>query len=184
MKIIATGVMLGVLTAVTGCQTMNNMGDRMGMHGMKADLNDAQIISVLHTANMGEITQGQIALQKAQRTQVKSFAQKMVTEHTQNDQKGKAIAANAGMTPQSNPISMKLQKDSDEIVMKLNKADAKDFDKTYINSQVKVHKMVLETIDKKLLPNAKNSDLRNHLMMTRAAVAMHLQLAEQLENAM
>ena len=79
---------------------------------------------------------------------------------------------------------MKLQKDSDNVVMKLNKADAKDFDKTYMESQVKVHKMVLETIDKKLIPNAQHPDLRNHLTMTRAAVAMHLQMAEQLSDSL
>ena len=48
--------------------------------------------------------------------------------------------------------------------MKLNKEDAKDFDKTYIDCQVKVHKMVLKTIDDKLLPNAHSAGLRNHLV--------------------
>ena len=183
MKIIATGALLGVLVAMTGCQSMKDMHDGDGMHMMKAKMSDAQILSVLHTANMGEISQGQIALQKAQRADVKNFAQRMVSEHTDNDQKGQALLASANMTPQANHLSMKLQKDSDEIVMKLNKADAKDFDETYMENQVKVHKMVLETIDKKLIPNAQHPDLRNHLTMTRAAVAMHLQLAEQISDS-
>lgn len=180
MKTLATGVLVGILAAVTGCQSMDNMHHAGMHHDMKAKLNDAQIVSVLHTANMGEITQGQIALQKAQRAQVRSFAQQMVAEHTQNDQKGQAWAASMAMTPQANHVSMKLQEASDDVVMKLNKASAQDFDKTYMESQVKVHKMVLQTIDKKLLPSAQSADLRNHLTMTRAAVTMHLQMAEQI----
>ncbi|TEU25533.1 DUF4142 domain-containing protein [Alkanindiges illinoisensis] len=184
MKNIATGALLGVLVAMTGCQSMDGMHDGDGTHMMKAKMSDAQILSVLHTANMGEISQGQIAVQKAQRADVRNFAQRMVSEHTDNDQKGKALLASANMAPQNNHLSMKLQKDSNDVVMKLNKADAKDFDKTYMESQVKVHKMVLETIDKKLIPNAQHPDLRNHLTMTRAAVAMHLQMAEQLVDSL
>jgi putative membrane protein len=193
MKIAATGVLLGILAVSTGCQNMDHMMGKKPHHGMmdmkhkmdmKHQLNDAQIMSVLSTANMGEITQGQIALQKAQRAEVRSFAQKMVTEHTANDQMGQALAARLGVTPQANPISMKLKKESDDVVMKLNKADAKDIDKDYIHSQVKVHKMVLETIDKKLLPSAQNAELRTLLTQTRGAVAMHLQMAEQLKDMM
>ena len=183
MKNIATGALLGVLVAMTGCQSMDGMHDGDGMHMMKAKISDAQILTVLHTANMGEISQGQIALQKAQRADVRNFAQRMVTEHTDNDQKGKVLLTSANMAPQNNHLSMKLQKDSDDVLMKLNKASAKDFDKTYMESQVKVHEMVLETIDKKLIPNAQHPDLRNHLTMTRAAVAMHLQMAEQIEDS-
>lgn len=187
MKIAATGVLLGILAVSTGCQNMDHMMGKKPHHGMmdmKHKLNDAQIMSVLSTANMGEITQGQIALQKAQRAEVRSFAQKMVTEHTANDQMGQALAARLGVTPQANPITMKLKKESDDVVMKLNKADAKDIDKDYIHSQVKVHKMVLETIDKKLLPSAQNAELRTLLTQTRGAVAMHLQMAEQLKDMM
>jgi putative membrane protein len=167
-----------------GKKPHHGMMDMKHKMDMKHQLNDAQIMSVLSTANMGEITQGQIALQKAQRAEVRSFAQKMVTEHTANDQMGQALAARLGVTPQANPISMKLKKESDDVVMKLNKADAKDIDKDYIHSQVKVHKMVLETIDKKLLPSAQNAELRTLLTQTRGAVAMHLQMAEQLKDMM
>lgn len=181
MKTLVTGVLVGALFAVTGCSNMMDKTESVMSHMHKATLNDAQIMAVLNTANMGEISQGQIALQKAQNAQVKSFAQKMVTDHTNNYQKGQALGARLGVTPQNNEISIKLKKDSDDVVMKLNKADGKNFDKEYIDSQVKVHKMVLKTIDDKLLPNAQNAELRNLLAQTRPAIAMHLQTAEQLQ---
>ncbi len=181
MKILAAGALVGVLAAVTGCSSMMDKTESVMSHMHKATLSDAEIMSVLNTANMGEISQGQIALQKAQNAQVRNFAQKMVTDHTNNYQKGQALGARLGVTPQNNDVSMKLKKDSDDVVMKLNKADMKNFDKEYMDSQVKVHKMVLKTIDDKLLPNAQNAELRNLLTQTRPAIAMHLQMAEQLQ---
>ena len=181
MKVLAAGTLVGILAAVTGCSSMADKTESVMSHMHNATLSDAEIMSVLSTANMGEISQGQIALQKAQHIQVKNFAQKMVTDHTDNNQKGQALGARLGITPQNNDISMKLKKDSDDIIMKLNKVDMKDFDKEYMDSQVKIHKMVLKTIDDKLLPNAQNAELRNLLVQTRPAIAMHLQMAEQLQ---
>ncbi|EET82203.1 hypothetical protein ACIRA0001_2930 [Acinetobacter radioresistens SK82] len=49
---------------------------------------------------------------------------------------------------------------------------------------MEVHRKVLMVIDKKLIPNAKNSDLKNMLVQTRSAVATHLQMAEQMVSMM
>ncbi|XID74924.1 DUF4142 domain-containing protein [Alkanindiges sp. WGS2144] len=182
MKKIATGVLLGAMVVVTGCSSMAEKTENMMSHLHKTQLNDAEIMSVLNTANMGEISQGQIALQKAQNVQVKNFAKKMVTEHTNNYQKGQALGSRLGITPQNNEVSTKLKKDSDDVVNKLNKTDIKDFDKEYIDSQIKVHKMVLKTIDDKLLPNAQNAELRTLLTQTRPTIAQHLQMAELIKN--
>ena len=184
MKVLATGALMGILAVATGCSSMMDKTESAMSKMHKMELNDAQIVSVLNTANMGEITQGQIGIQRAMHPSVKAFAQKMINQHTANDQKTTAWAASAGITAQTNDISMKLKKESDDIVMKLNKEDAKDFDKTYIDCQVKVHKMVLKTIDDKLLPNAHSADLRNHLVATRAAVAGHLMEAEMVMKMM
>ncbi len=181
MKVLATGALMGILAVATGCSSMMDKTESAMSKMHKMELNDAQIVSVLNTANMGEITQGQIAVQRSMNPTVKAFAQKMINEHTANDQKTKAWAASAGITAQANDISMKLKKESDDIVMKLNKEDAKDFDKTYIDCQIKVHKMVLKTIDDKLIPNAQSADLRNHLVATRAAVSGHLMQAEMMK---
>ena len=90
----------------------------------------------------------------------------------------------ANVMAHTSDINRKLKKESDGLMMKLNKEDAKDFDKTYIDCQVKVHKMVLKTIDDKQLPNAHSTDLRNHLVATRAAVAGHLMDAEMVMKMM
>ena len=45
----------------------------------------------------------------------------MINEHTANDQKTTAWAASAGITAQTNDISMELKKESYGLIMKLNK---------------------------------------------------------------
>ena len=184
MKFLVTSVLVGALTALTGCNTMMNEKHAMMSAMHKMELNDAQLVSVLHTANMGEITQGQIAMQRGTHPSIKDFAKKMVEQHTANDQTTTAWAASATISPQNNAVSTALKQESDDMVMKLNKEDAKNFDKTYIEGQIKVHKLVLKTIEDKLLPNVHSADLRNHLVATRAAVAGHLMEAEMIMKMM
>lgn len=181
MKIIVASVILGMLTAFTGCSgsMMNKDHPMMGMHNM--DLSDAEVLSILATANAGEITQAQTALPKLQTSQAKVFAQKMVDDHSANDQEAQSLASRLGISPRNNPFSMKLNEDNNDMVAKLNAAAMQDIDKTYMDCQVKAHKMVLSTIDKKLLPNAQNAELKSFLTQTRAAVVMHLQMVEQIK---
>ena len=73
--------------------------------------------------------------------------------------------------------------DSNDIVTRLNQSTTMT-DRDYMMSQVKVHRKVLMTIDKQLMPSARNADLKNLLTQTRGAVAMHLEQAEQLVNMM
>ena len=47
----------------------------------------------------------------------------------------------------------------------------KDFDKAYIDAQVKAHRDVLNVIDNKLLPSVQNGDLKTMLTDERSHVA-------------
>lgn len=49
-----------------------------------------------------------------------------------------------------------------------------------MSSQVDVYRKVLNTIEKQLIPNAKNAELKNMLTQTRTAVAKHLKMAEDI----
>ena len=93
-KLLLTCAVAGVIS-LTGCQNMNgNMGHHgMGSHHMMnqfkhENLTDAQIVKVLSTANNGEISQAQAAMPKLQNAQVRSYAQKMIDEHTMNEHQG------------------------------------------------------------------------------------------------
>lgn len=75
-----------------------------------------------------------------------------------------------------------LQNDSDKVVAKLSQSSVTD--KDYMMSQVEVHRKVVTMLDKQLIPNAKNIELKNMLTQTRTAVAAHLKKAEQIVEKM
>ncbi len=147
-------------------------------HDAHERLTDSQVLKVVSTANNGEIAQSKTALPKLKMEQTRKYAQLMINEHSSNEKKGQALAARLKLKPQASNISTSLQNDSDKMVNKLSQSSA--VDKDYMMSQVEVHRKVLMTIDKQLIPNAKNSELKNMLMQTRTAVAKHLEMAEQI----
>ena len=59
--------------------------------------------------------------------------------------------------------------------------DGKPFDKVYINHEIVFHKQVLDLIDEKLLPGAKNEELQGLLVKVRGGVALHLEHAEKIQ---
>ncbi len=193
-KTLLTGLTVSAVISLTGCQTMPMTGHTMngngyaeGHHGKMwhghenmENLTDGQILKVLSTANNGEIMQATAAMPKLQNAQVRNYAQNMINGHTDNEQKGQALGSRLQLVPQVSNTSNKLQYDSNDIINQLNQSMSAD--KDYMMSQVKVHHKVLRTIDNQLLPNAKNPELRDMLVQTRAAVAMHLQMAEQINS--
>jgi putative membrane protein len=62
------------------------------------------------------------------------------------------------------------------------KGDA--FDKAYIDNEVTYHQAVLDAIDKTLIPNAKNDQLKDLLQKVRPAIDAHLQHAKQIQSAL
>ena len=60
----------------------------------------------------------------------------------------------------------------------------KDFDKAYVDNEVTYHQVVLDSIDKTLIPSAKNADLKNLLNQVRPSIAAHLEHAKHLQATM
>ena len=194
MKLVSKSLLgcavLGSVMTLTACQNMGmNQSHTSNHHQMTtADkktvaLTEGQVVKILSVANNGEIMQAKAALPKLQTPQARNFAQGMIEKHTANEMKGQALAKRMGVMPQASQLSNALQNDSNKMVTKLSKTSA-PVDKQYIADQVKIHSKVLQTIDSQLLPNAKNAELRNFLVETRSAVAMHLKVAQQLHAAM
>lgn len=142
------------------------------------NLTESQVIKVVSTANNGEIKQARTVLPKLKTEEARKYAQMMINEHSANEKKGQTLASSLKLTPQVSGISTSLQKDSDNVVRKLSNSSTPD--KDYMSSQVDVHRKVLNTIEKQLIPNTKNAELKNMLTQTRTAVAKHLKMAEDI----
>jgi putative membrane protein len=58
------------------------------------------------------------------------------------------------------------------------------FDKAYVDHEVAYHQQVLDAVDKTLIPNAKNDELKALLIKVRPAFIAHLEHAKQLQSTL
>jgi putative membrane protein len=145
-------------------------------------LSDEQILQILHTANQGEVAQAKVAKAKAQDARVRRLAAMMIQDHSDADHKAMALAKKLnGPTPSATGTS--LESDAQNNTTTLESKMGADFDEGYVDTQVKEHRAVLDIIDRQLLPNAKDADVKAFVTGVRAKVVMHLHHAQELQAA-
>jgi putative membrane protein len=82
--------------------------------GISAEgVNDAQIASIVVTANQVDIDAGRLAAARAASAEVKAFARVMVTDHTGVNKPATDLATKLEVTPEDNPTSQSLKADGD-----------------------------------------------------------------------
>jgi putative membrane protein len=146
-----------------------------------ADLTDGQIAKLVATANNGEITAAKSALGHAQKKEVKDFAKMMVNEHQKNDKDLKTWGKAAKVKLEETDQSKSMKEDVTTKVAELNKKKGADFDKAYIDLQVEMHNQVLADLNDKLIPAAKNAELKSFLETTKSHVQTHLEDAQKIQ---
>lgn len=152
--------------------------------GVSAEgVNDAQIASIVVTANQVDIDAGQLAASRATNDEVKKFARLMVTDHTGVNKAATDLAAKLKVTPQDNPTSQSLKADGEKSLRHLKTLNGAAFDKAYIDREVAYHQQVIDALDKTLIPGAANQELRALLVKVRPAFVAHLEHAKRLQAA-
>ena len=148
------------------------------------DVNDAQIASIVVTANQVDIDAGKLATTQASSPEVKKFGQQMVTDHTGVNKQAVDLVTRLKVTPEDNPTSKSLKAGGEENVKNLKTLKGKAFDKAYIDHEVAYHQQVLDAVDKTLLPSAKNEELKALITKVRPAFVAHLEHAKMLQSKM
>src|SRR5256714_446549 len=144
---------------------------------------DAQIASIVVTANQVDIDAGNLAKATSTNADVKSFAQLMVTDHTGVNKSAVDLVTKLKVTPEDNPTSQSLKSGGEKNIANLKTLKGSAFDKAYIDHEVVYHAQVLDAVDKTLIPNAKNAELKALLVKVRPAFVAHLDHAKQLQKS-
>jgi len=127
-----------------------------------------------------EIEAAKVALKRSTNVQVKKFAQDMIDAHTATSAGLKAAIAASGV---SITLPTALPSDLQDKLDDLNKADAKDFDKTYADDQVDAHQAALNLLQR----YAQDGDvaaIKTFAAETAPKVQEHLNHAEGLKNGL
>ena len=146
-------------------------------------INDAQIAKIVVTANQVDVDAGKLAASKATNPEVKKFAQTMVTDHTGVNKSATDLAAKLKLTPEDNPTAQSLKKGGEDNVANLKTLSGAAFDKAYVDHEVAYHQQVIDAMDKTLIPNARNAELKV-LVKVRPAFVAHLEHAKSLQGTL
>jgi putative membrane protein len=145
---------------------------------------DAQIASIVVTANQVDIDAGKLAKSRSTNGDVKAFAELMVTDHTGVNRSAVDLAGKLKVTPQDNPTSQSLKTGGDKNLAHLKTLSGAAFDKAYVDHEVVYHQQVIDALDKTLIPGATNEELKALLIKVRPAFVAHLEHAKHLQSSL
>jgi putative membrane protein len=146
-----------------------------------AKLDDGQIAMALSTANDAEVREGELARTRATNADVKAFAESMVKDHTMSNKSVKDIATRAGVKPAESEFAKNMRIDAKTSFDRLQGVKGAAFDRAYIDAEVGAHQALLDAIDKQLLTNVSNPEMKTYLTDTRQVVEAHLDRAKTLQ---
>jgi putative membrane protein len=145
---------------------------------------DANIAAIAVVANQIDVDAANLALGKTTNPEVKKFAELMVSDHSSVIKKAGELAGKLKLTPEDDDTSRSLKSDATAFQGKLKAASGAEFDRLYVDHEIAYHQAVLDAIDKLLVPNAKNAQLKDLLVAVRPVVAQHLEHAKTLAKSL
>jgi putative membrane protein len=145
-------------------------------------VSDAQIASIVVTANQVDIDAGKLAASRSTNAEVQAFGQQMIAAHSGVNKSAVALVTRLNVSPEDNPTSHSLQSAGDQNIAHLESLKGAAFDKAYVDHEVAYHQQVLDALDKTLIPGAKNAELKAMLVGVRPAFAAHLEHAKHLQS--
>lgn len=136
---------------------------------------DVGFIKDAAKSGMAEVESSKLAVQKASDPAIKSFAQKMVDDHTKANEELKALAQSKGVELPDDPSMMQKGK-----MKALSTADGADFDRRYAESMgVKAHEDTVKLFQK-AANDAKDPDVKAFAAKTLPTLQEHLKMARAL----
>jgi len=142
---------------------------------------DGRAVGMFLMANDVNLSFAKAAYSGAESDDVKAFARRMLTDHTQIVATIRALIADQDVTPSDDDASEDLRDLSTLQRDSLRALTGRAFDSTYVAMELERHRAMLSMIDDVLLPRARSAELREMLASTRPIIAAHVAHAEQLQ---
>jgi len=165
-------------STVTGDTSTNAMAPAPA-----ATWTDANIVALLDEANVADSAAGSIAATKGTSSEVREFAKRMMRDHHQLRTQGAALAKKLKVTPAAPSDDPVMPMAQDETNTLNSTAKGKDFDKAYIDAEVKAHKAVLD-LATKAAAQTQNTELKNLIQKAAPVIQGHLTKAEAIQKSL
>lgn len=143
---------------------------------------DASILAFTAAAGDGEIRESQLATRKATVPAVKAYARQLIADHRSMANDGKTLASKLNVTPDTTNDDVRdaVKHADDDIKDLTDKPAGAEWDRAYIDHEIKDHKAVLD----KLMDAAKSTttpELRAALEKATGKVQEHLTKAQDIK---
>lgn len=137
------------------------------------DIDADDFVDEASAKGIAEVEAGKLALQKSTSAAVKTFAQKMIADHTKANTELTAIAKTKKLEVAS---ESEIKNKAKAFILKHR--DGESFDEAYANNQVMAHKEAIELFKKGT--NTEDADINAYAKTTLPTLEHHLQMAEEL----
>lgn len=138
------------------------------------DAADVKFVKTEAAAGKSELKLAELGVQKAERPDIKSFAEMLVTDHTQAHKELNALAVEKGVD-----VSAVIDPKHAEEFQKLEKASKADFDKEFLADMISDHKKCVSNFET-AAKEAKNSDVKMWAEKMLPTLKAHLAKAKEL----
>jgi putative membrane protein len=143
-------------------------------------LTDANIVALLDEANRVDSASGAYAVSKATNADVKAFARLMMGEHHALRAQGQQLAKRLKVTPEL-PANDPLKPAAASEMAALKAAPkGAQFDRTYIEQEIGIHKAVLDLAEK-AHGAAQNGELKQLIEQAKPVIEKHLEQAQDIQ---
>jgi putative membrane protein len=143
-------------------------------------LSDGNIVAIILAANNTDLSYAALAPSRARSDEVKTFAQRMTTDHNILNNRVREIAQKNGIVPADHEISLDFRDKSAVRRDVLRELTGQKFDSTYAANEVSYHTELAAALDGALIPQAHNAELKEFVQQLKPAVAAHLSHAVQM----
>jgi putative membrane protein len=170
----STLLLAGLLAAALSTPAPAQTGSTMASG--TAPVADTSFVKKAAISDMYEIQASQLAQTKATSADVKSFAGRMIADHTKTSTQLKAIlASKSGLTA---PKTMDAEHRA--LLSRLRAASGATFDRLYTQQQLEAHQQAVMLFTSES-QSGKDSDLKNFAGQTLPTLQQHLSMAQQLQ---
>ena len=166
-------ILAAILLCAASTMSIAQNAEESGHSGISA----SEFIEKAGAGGQAEVEMGQLGAKKATNGQVKSFAKRMVTDHTKANQELQTAAKGKGEIPASRDPMHKAMMD------KLQQQDAgKEFDRDYMEQMVKDHKEDVELFESAADDVKLDPELRAYARKTLPTLRDHLNQAQTIQS--
>jgi putative membrane protein len=166
----------GSQSGMSGSGSGTSGSGMSGSASSRLSAGDSKFVRDAAESSLAEIQLGQMGVQKATNSDVKTFAQRMIDDHTQANSQLAPIASQKGVTLPTDVSALHKHAAS-----QLSKLSGAEFDRAFMDQMVTDHQKVV-TEFQHVSKGAKDSDVKSFASTNLPAMQEHLRMAQDLDS--